>query len=240
MRPQVRGSDNGEDIVHACGMENRRISDRGYIQLAIRSGYYKKMNALAIKEGELKRYDPLNEEIEIDLIQDDVLREQTPTAGYYAMFEYLNGFRKVIYWSKAKMLAHAGRYSAAFSLDESKINVRGQWKTKVSYADFTAGKYAKDDAWMYSSFWYQNFDGMAIKTMLRQLISKWGIMSIEMRQAFEADMSTIQVSTKNNETIFTPDYIDTATAEPNEAPQVDEAQPQPATVEHQTIDFSQI
>ena len=63
-----------------------QLGYKGYIQLAIRSGYYKKLNVLAIKEGELIRYNPLEEEIEVSLIEDDIEREETPTAGYYAMF----------------------------------------------------------------------------------------------------------------------------------------------------------
>lgn len=92
-----------------------QLGYKGYIQLAIRSGYYKKLNVIAIKEGELIRYNPLEEEIEVSLIEDDIEREETPTAGYYAMFEYENGFKKSMYWSKKKMLAHADKYSAAFS-----------------------------------------------------------------------------------------------------------------------------
>ncbi|MGC8001530.1 recombinase RecT, partial [Salmonella enterica] len=68
-----------------------QIGYKGYIQLAIRSGRYKKLNVLAIKEGELIRFDPLNEEIEVRLIEDEELREEAPTIGYYAMFEYTNG-----------------------------------------------------------------------------------------------------------------------------------------------------
>ena len=64
-----------------------QLGYKGYIQLAERSGYYKKLNVLAIKDGELIRYDPLNEEIEVELIEDDVIREETPAMGYYAMFE---------------------------------------------------------------------------------------------------------------------------------------------------------
>lgn len=164
---------------------------KGYIQLAIRSGQYKKLNVLAIKEGELVRFDPLMEEIEVRLIQDEEQREQTKTIGYYAMFEYTNGFKKAIYWSKNKMLSHADRYSQAFSKDAKEITVKGKKKTKVSFADFESGNYPKEDEWMYSSFWYKDFDGMAYKTMLRQLISKWGIMSIEMVNAFDADMAVI-------------------------------------------------
>ena len=159
---------------------------KGYIQLALRSGQYKKLNVLAIKEGELIRYDPLNEEIEVQLISDEVVREKAPTIGYYAFFEYLNGFRKTLYWSKDRMLAHADKYSAAFSKDGGNFGRGGKFH-RVSFADYEAGNYDKNDEWMYSSFWYKDFDGMAYKTMLRQLISKWGIMSIDMVTAFESD-----------------------------------------------------
>lgn len=164
---------------------------KGYIQLAIRSGQYKKLNVVSIKEGELIRYDPLTEEIEVRLIEDDEQREKTKTIGYYAMFEYMNGFRKTLYWSKKKMLEHADKYSQAFSKDPKKKKVKNEWKQLVSYEDYEAGKYPKEDEWLYSSFWYKNFDGMAYKTMLRQLISKWGIMSVEMETAYGFDMAVI-------------------------------------------------
>ena len=150
---------------------------KGYIQLAIRSGNYKKINVIEIKEGELEEFNLMTEEIKVNLIQDDEQRENTPTAGYYAMFEYLNGFKKAIYWSKNKMINHADKYAPAFS--------------KKGYELLKAGKVKQDDMWKYSSHWYKNFDDMAKKTMLRQLISKWGVMSIEMREAFEKD-ETIQ------------------------------------------------
>ena len=139
-----------------------QLGYKGYIQLAIRSGQYKKLNVLAIKKGELINYDPLNEEIEVNLIDDEVEREETETIGYYAMFEYTNGFKKSIYWSKPKMIKHAEKYSAGY-------------KAHKGY-----------------TFWEKDFDGMAYKTMLRQLISKWGIMSVEMQTAFESDMAVLK------------------------------------------------
>ena len=151
---------------------------KGYIQLAIRSGYYKKINVIELKEGELKKFDLMTEEIEVDLITDDEKRENARTVGYYAMFEYLNGFKKAIYWSKDKMIAHADKYSPAF--------------TKKGYELLLAGKVKQEDMWKYSSHWYKSFDDMAKKTMLRQLISKWGVMSIEMREAFEKDETIIR------------------------------------------------
>lgn len=164
-----------------------QLGYKGYIQLAIRSGYYKKLNVIAIKEGELIRYNPLEEEIEVSLIEDDIEREETPTAGYYAMFEYENGFKKSMYWSKKKMLAHADKYSAAFSAKSLEL--------------LEAGKIPDSEKWKYSSFWYKDFDGMAMKTMLRQLISKWGIMSIDLQTAIDKDMAIIRED-------GTADYVD--------------------------------
>lgn len=158
-----------------------QLGYKGYIQLAIRSGYYKKLNVLPIKEGELIRYDPLNEEIEVELIEDDVIREESVTIGYYAMFEYENGFKKTMYWSKKKMLAHAEKYSFAF-----KRNGGGN-----SLEMLEQGKIPEKEMWKYSSFWFKDFDGMALKTMIRQLISKWGIMSIELQTAIDKDMAVI-------------------------------------------------
>ncbi len=155
---------------------------KGYIQLAIRSGQYKKLNVLAVKEGELVRFDPLTEEIEVRLIEDEEKREQAKTIGYYAMFEYINGFKKALYWSKKKMASHAEKYSAAFSKN-------GGLK---SLELLEQGKIPQKDLWKYSSFWFKDFEAMAFKTMLRQLISKWGIMSIEMQRAYEGDMAEIR------------------------------------------------
>lgn len=155
-----------------------QLGYKGYIQLAIRSGQYKKLNVLAIKEGELVRFDPLNEEIEVKLIEDEELREQAPTIGYYAMFEYVNGFRKAMYWSRSKMMAHAKKYSPGYKKDLEKGT---QW-----------------------TFWAKDFDGMAYKTMLRQLISKWGIMSIDLVQAIDADMAVIHAD-------GTKEYVETDT-----------------------------
>lgn len=151
---------------------------KGYVQLAIRSGQYKKLNVLAIKEGELVKYDPLNEEIEVNLIEDEELREKAPTIGYYAMFEYTNGFRKTLYWSKKKMEAHALQYSKGY-------------QAKKGY-----------------TFWEKDFDGMAYKTMLRQLISKWGIMSIDLQNAYEGDMAYIKEDGSK-------EYVDNEDVTPN-------------------------
>ena len=158
---------------------------KGYIQLAIRSGEYKKIGVIAIKEGEFVKWDELEETLIVNLIEDEEKREKAPTVGYYAWFRLNNGFEKSIYWNKKKMLLHADKYSKAFSLDAKKG--KEPRFDKVSYEEFEAGNVPEKEMWKYSSFWYKDFDGMAFKTMLRQLISKWGIMSIDMQDAYEKD-----------------------------------------------------
>ena len=140
-----------------CKDAQFQLGYKGYIQLALRSGYYKHLNVIAVKVGELVHFDPLTEEVEVNLNPDELARENSATVGYLAMFEYLNGFRKTIYWSREKMEAHALRYSKGYA-------------AKKGY-----------------TFWEKDFDAMAFKTMLRQLISKWGVMSIDLQTAFEAD-----------------------------------------------------
>ena len=171
-----------------CNDAQFQLGYKGYVQLALRSGYYKHLNVIAVKAGELVRFDPLTEDVDFHMIEDDEEREKAATVGYLATFEYLNGFRKTIYWSKDKMLSHADKYSPAFSKDGQTVKKDNRTYKKVSFADFEAGNYPKQDEWLYSSFWYKNFDAMAFKTMLRQLISKWSIMSIDLQTAFEQDV----------------------------------------------------
>ena len=181
---------------------------RGYIQLAIRSGFYKHINVLEVKDGELTSYNPFTEEFDARWIEDANKRNEARTIGYIAMFEYLNGFRKTIYWTKEEMLIHADTYSKAFSAAELK---------KIE-----AGQIRSEDMWKYSSFWYKDFDGMAKKTMLRQLISKWGIMSAEMQTAFERD-ATINESDGKNIVFGSPEAIETV-------PEAEESTPEQEAV----------
>ena len=143
-----------------------QIGWKGIIQLAIRSGQYRTINVMALKTGELKSYNQMTEQIEVELIEDDEVRENTETIGYYAALEYLNGFRKSIYWSKKKMEIHAQKYSKGYAGDK---------KRGSSY-----------------TFWSKSFDEMAMKTMLRQLLTKWGLMSIEIERAIEVDQAVIE------------------------------------------------
>ncbi len=160
---------------------------KGLLQLAVRSGCYKKIVATEIKEGELIKFNPLEEEIEVKLIEDFEERANAKTIGYYGMFEFTNGFRKAIYWSKNQMEAHADKYSQAFNLESLRKLENNQIPEKELYK--------------YSSNWYKNFDEMGKKTILRQLFSKYGMLSTELQQAIEFEDKSVNIENG----IFTPE-----------------------------------
>ena len=163
-----------------------QIGYKGYIQLAMRSGQYRDLDVMEVREGEYKGKDSFTGKPRIEFIEDDNERIKLPIIGYFAYFELTNGFRKSLYWTKEKMKDHALTYSQAYKTD-----VKKGWNM---------------------SFWSKSFDDMAFKTMLRQLISKWGIMSIEFQTAIEKDMAVIKDDGQ-------PVYVDNQESEPITIPQ---------------------
>lgn len=129
---------------------------KGYIQLALRTGQYKAINVVEIREGELISWNPLSEEVEIDFTK----RKSDKVIGYAGYFKLLNGFEKTVYWSREDVEAHAKKFSKTYSFKN------GVWQT--------------------------DFDSMAKKTVLRNLLSKWGILSIEMQKAYSADNNSVK------------------------------------------------
>ncbi len=178
--------ENGEKLLDANGKWMPKtvkqaqfvLGYKGYIQLAVRSGYYRKINVTEVKASEFVSYNPFTEEFKANWNTDPEAREAEETVGYAAMFEYLTGFTKIIYSTKESMIRHADKYSAAFSID--------------GYKKYALGAVPDNELWKYSSLWYKDFDDMAMKTMLRRLISRWGIMSSEMQTAFESDGKIIE------------------------------------------------
>ena len=128
-----------------------QLGYKGYVQLCMRTGAYKYINADVVYEGELIKHDKLTGEIEIDPEK----RISDKKVGYFAFIETLNGFRKTLYMTVEEVIKHAEQYSK-------------------SYGDK-------------SSVWATDFDAMALKTCLRLLLSKYGIMSVEMQQAYIQD-----------------------------------------------------
>lgn len=155
-----------------------QIGYKGYLHLAIRSGQYKDIDVFEIHEGEFKGRDKETGKFKFEFIENEAERLSKPVIGYMGYFELLNGFRKTLYISKEEMEKHANTYSKAFNLED--------------YKKLQAGQIPEKDLWKYSSFWYKNFDTMAFKTVLRQLISKWGIMSIQLQEAFTKDMAVMK------------------------------------------------
>ena len=169
-----------------------QIGYKGYIQLALRTGEYKRINAVPIYKAQFKKWNALTEELELNdtFIEDEVV-------GYVSYFKLNNGFEKTMFWGYDKMLSHADTYSQAFNLEIAKKLKNNEIPEK--------------DLWKYSSYWYKDFDGMALKTMLRQILSKYGIMSEEMQKAYEYDQSVINENEKkyvDNEDIIEAETIE--------------------------------
>lgn len=135
-------------VVPYKGRATFQLGYKGYIQLALRTGQYRSINALPIREGELVLWNPLTEELKIDFTK----RESEKVIGYAGYFELINGFRKTVYWSREAIEAH---------------------KKKFSKSDFG---------------WKNDWDAMSLKTVIRNMLSKWGILSVEMQNAYSEDI----------------------------------------------------
>ncbi|MDD4092891.1 MAG: recombinase RecT [Smithellaceae bacterium] len=129
---------------------------RGYVQLGMRSGQYKTMNACVVYEGELVESNRFTGEMYFD----ENKRTSDKVIGYVAFFKLVNGFEKYLYMTVDQVTAHGKRYSKSFD------NKNGKWQT--------------------------DFEAMALKTVLKLLLSKFGILSIEMQNAVVYDQAAIK------------------------------------------------
>ena len=161
---------NNKTGISVCQFQ---LGVNGYKQLAMRSGQYLDIDAIEVREGEYKGRDKQTGKPVFEFFDDDDVRESLPVIGFLAYFELLNGFKKSVYFSMEKMLKHADKYSQAFS--------------RKTYEDIQAGNIPQTEMWKYSSPWYTDFQGQALKTVLKNLLSKWGILSIELQNAVEYD-----------------------------------------------------
>ncbi len=83
---------------------------KGMHQLALRTGAYKTINVVDIREGELKKYNRLTEEVDIDFIEDENEREQKPVIGYVGYYRLVNGAEKTIYMSVKAIENHEKKF----------------------------------------------------------------------------------------------------------------------------------
>ena len=144
---------------------------KGFIQLSQRSGQFNTINAIDVREGEIKSQNRLTGEIQFEWIQDENERLKKQVIGFVSYFKLLNGFEKTYYMPIAKLKAHGVKYSQTFRND------KGLWK---------------DD-----------FESMAQKTVIKQLLSKYAPLSVEMQKAVIADQGVI-----NNTDATDIDYVD--------------------------------
>lgn len=161
---------------------------RGYIQLAIRTGQYKHINADCIYEGEFFEFDRIRGTLEIT-----GQKTSDKAIGYFCYFELINGFQKAIAWTREKVEAHAAKYSKSYN---SKF-----------------------------SPWQSDFDSMAKKTMVLQLIPKYGPMTIEMSQAMSQDRADF--SGFSNDGQVHAEIDQHANQEPIDITPMDEPEPEP-------------
>lgn len=140
---------------------------RGYVQLAMRTGYYKNINTGKVYEGELRSVSKLTGEVNFD-----GEKKSEKVIGYFAHFELLNGFSKTLYMDLDKMAKHAKKYSPPI---KNKENITVNDLKKLAGKDNTG------------IGWLGGFDDMALKTVLRLLLSKYGYLSVEMQTALSGD-----------------------------------------------------
>lgn len=149
---------------------------KGYIQLAMRTGQYRTINADFVYEGEMRKVSKLTGEIALD-----GEKKSDKIIGYFCYFELLNGFNKTLFVSVEDMAAYALRYSPSF-----KGNKKPSADTliKLAQANQPSSKVG----------WEGNFNDMALKTVIRRLLSKYGYLSVEMQNALSKDVEDSQMS----------------------------------------------
>ena len=152
---------------------------KGVVQLAIRTNMYKTINVREVREGEIVGEDFISGELQFEKLPDDV-RSKAPVIGYVAYFRLLAGFEKMDYWTVNEAEEHASTYSQTYKSANEYIKKNSRWST--------------------------DFDAMSKKTVLKLLISKFGPLSVELREAIRADQAVI---TETGE----PDYVDAVAEE---------------------------
>lgn len=157
-------------IVPYKGQPQFQMGYRGFIQLAMRTGQYKTINATHVYEGEIESFNRITGEV----VFSETGATSNKIVGYIAYFKLINGFEKYEYWTVERVKEHAGRFSQAY-----KSGKGGPWQT--------------------------DFDAMATKTVLKSLLSHYGILSIEMQTAVKADQAVVH-ETDEGEPEF--EYLD--------------------------------
>ncbi len=172
-------------IVPYDGKAQFQMGWRGFVQLAMRTGQYKTINATVVYEGELITRNRFTGEMEFD----ESRKTSDAAIGYVAYFKLINGFEKWFYMTDKEVTDHGKKYSQTFS------NPKGQWQ--------------------------KNPAAMKLKTVIKLMLSKYGILSIEMQTAVQADQSVV----KQDGTYTYPDGKSGEIIDAEDAPDEEETKP---------------
>ncbi len=166
-----------------------QIMTKGLVQLALRSGQYRNINAGPIYQDEYDGQDMITGEVRYHEVHDGQRDhdDQEHIAGYFAYIELLNGFKKTEFWTMEKIIAHAKRFSKTYD--------------------------AGSDSFRKGTPWKENFQAMARKTVLKNALSSWGILSTQMKAAIKADQAVFKELDGEPEYEDNPENITSAEAE---------------------------
>ena len=166
-------------IVPYGSIAQPQIGYKGYLQLAQRSGQYKIITVSEIYQDELISWDPLTESFEYELHRDKPRDKETP-AGYYGHFELLNGFQKTVYWTHQQIDDHRKQFSQAGG--KGKDNPKGVWAN--------------------------HYNSMALKTVIKDLLTKWGPMTVDTQAASLAEVGDYEQVVKEDPRDVTPEQTE--------------------------------
>lgn len=148
------------------------VGTKGYLQLAMRTGKYETINSDVVYEGELKGYDKVTGNLDLSGV-----RTSNVPIGYFAYMKMKNGFSKLLYMSLDEVCLYAKQYSPTVKFSDKVTPT-----TLKELALKQAASGVSDGVG-----WYSNFESMALKTVLRRLLSKWGELSIENNDILNID-----------------------------------------------------
>lgn len=192
------------------------VGTRGYLQLAMRTGKYETINSDVVYEGELTGYDKVTGRLDLSGV-----RSSNVPVGYFAYFRMKNGLSKLLYMTLDEVCIYAKQYSPTVKFSD-KTTAESLKKLALKQAAEGSGD---------GVGWYSNFESMALKTVLRRLLSKWGELSIESNDIINLDEAPAVSSANERDVQFAEAKevatVDTTTGEIVQ-PGDEVSQPQPA------------
>lgn len=178
------------------------VGTRGYLQLAMRTGKYETINSDVVYEGELTGYDKVTGRLDLSGV-----RSSNVPVGYFAYFRMKDGLSKLLYMTLDEVCIYAKQYSPTVKFSD-KTTAESLKKLALKQAAEGSGD---------GVGWYSNFESMALKTVLRRLLSKWGELSIESNDIINLDEAPAVSSANERDVQFAEakevSAVDTATGE---------------------------